>query len=453
MSASSQSAEADNDEAESEDNDEFTYYPQVTQHPTTVIEGDIADIVTGADIDNGVEQTGSSFGVVFENPEVVGDATVWKNRNIPEGFKTTSEFNDTIRLAQADDDTNYVRGQEVTDEAIEDAQARLDEADVDYEGEEYDALKVSGTDYKVADPTDQEASVQEVSGQTLGIDVGGGVYEAEQVEEFDSDRIMVWYGGMSGQFVGRGLDFNGMPFARYTDDGYLVKGLFQVAIGWRGDADVEEYDNVPTTDRSELATDLGRKPRVARPPVLRDDIDGRAFIGIGRYNGGQMHEVHIGRAEESYDDILAAMRDNDDPDYDGLDMKYDQSPEERLAAEFEDASDIYALYHGEGWQSEPDNKQSVLGDEGADTDGGSFDVDDVDDDAIDHPTSEETTFAKTVAEKLAGTGATPDEAFESKGGLEGLVEANSDNFDQEYDIEAIRAEVYANTDHLAEDDA
>jgi len=91
MSASSQSAEADNDEAESEDNDEFTYYPQVTQHPTTVIEGDIADIVTGADIDSGVEQTGSSFGVVFENPEVVGDATVWKNRNIPEGFGQSDE--------------------------------------------------------------------------------------------------------------------------------------------------------------------------------------------------------------------------------------------------------------------------------------------------------------------------------------------------------------------------
>jgi hypothetical protein len=241
-----------------------------------------------------------------------------------------------------------------------------------------------------------------------------------------------------------------MPFARYTDDGYLVKGLLDVAIGWRGDRDVEDFDSVPSTNRSELATDYGRKPRVARPPVLRDDIDGRAFIAIGRYKGGQMNEVHIGRAEDDYDELLAALRDDDleDDDYDAIDMKYDQEPEERLAAAFEDADNIYALYHGEGWQSKPDNAQSVLGDDGADTDGGSFDVE-MDDDGIDHPTEKEVTFAKTVAEKLAGSGATPEEAFESKGGLEGLVEDNADNFDNETDIDAIREAVYEHTDHLS----
>jgi len=451
--AESESADADAD-ADAE-NDEFTYYPQVTQHPTTVIEGDIVDLVTGADIDDGVEQTGASFGVVYEDAEVVGDGTVWRNRNIPDGFETTSEYNDTIRMAQAGDNTNYVRGREVTDEAIEAAQDRLDEAGVDYDDSDYDEIKVSGTDYKVSDPSDTESEVDEVTfdGETkvTGIDVGGGTFKSEQVDGFESDRIMVWYGGMSGQFVGRGLDFNGMPFARYTEDGYLIKGLFQVAIGWRGDADVEAYDNVPSTNRKELATDLGRKPRVARPPVLRDDIDGRAFIGIGRYNGGQMHEVHIGRAKSDYSEILADMRANDQPDYDGLDMVYNQDAEEVLSAEFDDASNIYALYHGEGWQSKPDNAQNVM-DEGGDTDDGSFDVE-MDDEGVDHPTAKETTFAKTVAEKLAGTGATPDEAFESKGGLDGLVEANADNFGDDYDTEAIRAEVYKHTEHLDESDA
>jgi hypothetical protein len=125
-------------------------------------------------------------------------------------------------------------------------------------------------------------------------------------------------------------------------------------------------------------------------------------------------------------------------------MKYEQEPEERLAEEFEDVDSIYALYHGEGWQPKPDNAQSVQ--DGGDG-GGSFDIE-TDDGGVDHPTDKEVTFAKTVAEKLAGSDATPDEAFESKGGLEGLVEANADNFDVEADVEAIRTVIYENTDHL-----
>lgn len=458
MSASSQSAEADTDNEESEDNDEFTYYPQVTQHPTTIIEGEIVDIVTGADIDSNKEDTGSSFGVVFEDPEIVG-GTLWQNRNIPDGFDTTSEYNDTIRMAQAGDDTDYVRGQEVTDDAIETAQERLEDAGVNYEDEDYDALSVSGTDYKVADPTDKEAEVQEVDSTTLGIDVGGGVFSSEEADGFDTDRIMVWYGGISGQRAGRILDFNGLPFTRHTEDGYLVKGLFQAPLGWRntngGMSDKEQYGVTKTRD--ELKEE-GTYPRVARPPVLRDDIDGRVFFGIGRFLGGNGFEPTIGRAADDYDAVMETLSNNDDVPWekeyetDILDMKYDQSPEETLAAAFEDASEIYSLYHGAGWQDEPDNAQAILGDEGADTDGGSFDVEMDDDDAIDHPTDEETTFAKTVAEKLAGSDATPDDAFESKGGLEGLVEENADAFEHETDIEAIRADVYAHTDHLNEDD-
>lgn len=466
MSATeSESADADTDaEAESENNDEFTYYPQVTQHPTTAIEGDIVDIVTGANIDGDVEDTGSSFGVVFEDPEVVGDGTLWQNRDIPEGFTTTAEFNDTLRLAIEGTDNDYVRGQEVTDEKVERArEAIAGHMDIDLaevEDLEYDDEKVKGTDFKVADPTDRDADVQEVDGNTLGIDVGGGVFSSTEADGFgDADRIMVWYGGMSGQFVGRGLDFNGMPFARYTnadDDeaAYLVKGLFQVPIGWRGDTDVEEYGEVPTTDRSKLATDLGRPPRVARPPVLRDDIDGRAFIAIGRYNGGNMHEVHIGRAEDDYDEFLATLRDNSEPDYDGFDMKYDQDADETLAAEF-DSDGIYALYHGEGWQDEPEETQG-WGDGGDSSNGGSFDTPDVDvdSDSVDHPTAQEVEFAEGIAEKIAGTGVSPDDAIfpvegeDENTDLAGVVAANDDQFQVDPDVESIREVVYENTAHL-----
>jgi hypothetical protein len=451
--AESESADAGTDEA---DDEEFTYYPQVKQSPTTIIEGEITNIVTGADLDSGVEDSGTSYGVVFENPTVEG-GSLWKNSNIPDGFETTSEYNDTVRMAQADDDTNYVRGQEVTDEAIEAAQERLDDLDVDYGGEDYDDLKAGGVDYKVADMSDRDTSEDTVevpsTGEevTTGFSLGSRSFESEQADEFDADTIMVWYGGMSGQFIGRGLDFNGMPFARYTDDGYLVKGLLQAPIGWRGDADVEQFDSVPSTNRKELATDLGRPPRTARPPVLRDDLEGRTFIAIGRYNGGNMYEVHVGRAMDEYDDFLGTLRDNEQPEYDEIDMRYDQEPEERLADEFDDPSSIYALYEGEGWQSKPSNAQSFGEGDSGDTDGGSFDIGGGDDDGVDHPTDEETTFAKMVSEKLAGTDEDPDDVFD--GGLDGLVEDNAENFDGEYDVEAIRAEVYEYTDYLDASDA
>jgi len=463
----SESADADTDEAQ---DDEFTYYAQVTQHPTTIIEGDIVEIVT-KEVDGDKESTDNSFGVVFEDPEVTA-GTLWQNDSIPEGFVSTSEFNDTVRIAVEGTDNDYVRGREVTDEVVEDARARLEDAgvDADFEEAEYEDLRIGGTDYKVADPDDDEASIQYNSdGDQTGIDVSGGEFESNKVDEFDADRIMVWYGGMSGQRIGRALDFNGMPFARFTDpdegdDPYLVKGLFQAPIGWRGDADVEQFDHVETTDRSELARaesrgGLGRPPRVARPAILRDDIEGRSFIALGRYQGGQMYETHVGRALDDYSDFLSLLLDDEDPsdEYDEIGLKYDQDADEVLASEFDNPREVYGLYHGEGWQDEPENAD--WGVSGADNDGGNFDTPDVDvdDDSIEHPTEQERAFAEGVAEKIAGTGADPDDAIfpisdDENVGLEGLVDHNSDSFQVEPDVDAIREVVYENAGHLDTDD-
>lgn len=475
MSAEPESADADTDDESTEDESEseFTYYPQVTQHPTSIIEGDIVDIVTGADIDGDKEETGNSFGVVVEDPTVRG-GSLWRNSNIPDGFSSTAEFNDALRVAINGDDMDYVRGQEVTDEFIEEARERVAEVlgDVeDWSDVDYDENRAKGTDFKVANEDDRDSEVSyDQNGDTKGIDVGGGTFEADFVDEFGADRVMVWYGGMAGQFVGRGLDFNGMAFARYTDpdDGdlpYLVKGLFQVPLGWRGDADIEQYggDAVETTDRSKLAKSednggLGRPPRVARPPVLRDDIDGRAFIAIGRYKGGNMHQVEVGRAMDDYDELMDALLEDEDTDdiYDAIDMKYDQSADEVLNAEFDSPASIYGLYHGEGWMPEEEETQDAL--ESGDGDGGSFNTPDVDidGDSVEHPTEQEVEFAEGIAEKIAGTGVSPDEEiFPTEDGnvdLEGIVGEREDEFNVSPDVDSIRRIVYQNAAHLSEED-
>ena len=440
---------AETQEAETED--EFVYHAQVTQHPHTIIEGDITGIVTGADLDTNVENTGSNFGVIIENP-TVPEGTIWKNRNIPDSFESTSEYNDMLRVAIEGTEINYIRGREVTESLVEEARSAVTEhIDGEWGELSYEEEKVNGTDYKIADPADQEASVQEIDGNTLGIDVSGGVFESEEVDEL-SDTIMVWYGGMSGQFLSRALDFNGLPFARYTDDGYLMKGLYQAPIGWRGDADVDQFESVPSTNRKELATDLGRPPRVARPPLLRDDIDGRIAIDLGRLNGGDMYEIHSIRALDDYGDYL-----NGEEDADEIDMRYDNAPEERLAEEFDNPDEIYTLYTGEGWQDTPNNAQNVTDNSGEDG-GGSFDVDvsDGGGDEVSHPTDDEVEFAQMVAEQIAGTNADPREAIFNADGndvdLEGLIGANSGNFGTTPDVAAITEEVFERADHLSTND-
>jgi hypothetical protein len=439
---------------ETESNDAFEYHAQVTQHPTTIVEGKITDIRTSATLDGDAEQTGHGFGVVIEDPTVEA-GSIWKNTQIPDGFASTTEYNDTLEIAVGDSD--YVRGQEVTDDAIEAARERLADYVDDFDSVDLEEDTISGTDYKIADVDDRDFNEHfNRDGDLTGISVGGDEFTAAAAEGFDADSIMVWYGGMAGQFVGRALDFNGMPFARFTesdegDDPYLLKGLLQAPIGWRGDADVEQYDSVPTTDRAELARDLDRKPRVTRPPVLRD-LEDRTFIALGRYNGGNMHEVHLGRAVGGYGPILDALDADEDPTehFDEVDMRYDQSPEATLAAEFDNPGAVINLYTGEGWMDEPDGWSY-----GSTEDtGGSFDVSvEMDEDEVEHPTDEEIQFAQQIATKLEGTGATPeDEVFQADDGnvdLEGLVGANAGNFSVTPDVDSIRQKIYENTSHLS----
>lgn len=446
---------------------DFDWMPQVTQHPHTIISGES----DGADITprqvGGGEQTGSDFAVTFADASVE-KGEVWQNNDIPDGFVSTSQFNDLLSIAVNEPD--YKRGEEITDEkqtvaeeAIEDALGEVpDDADDHY---------VSGTDYKVVDPDDDETELSfDRDGNEKGVDVGGGTFDSSSVDGFDGN-VMVWYGGMTGTIIGRTLDFNGLPWARFTglddESPYLVKGLFQPPIGWRGEADEDFYgsDNVESTDRSELARPvdnggLGRKPRVARPPVLRPDMDGRFFISISRFNGGRMGEANLGFGVDDYDAFVESMEQRessyDDIDYDGydeLDLRYAEDADEVLAAEFEGTiADIYDWYGGEGWQNKPDNAF-----EGTDSNGsGGFDLgDDDDNSAVEHPTEQERRFAQMIVQKMAGRDIDPedDDAFEVDGetmNLSEIIDHNEGNFDVEPSKEAIRDEVYAEADGLTQ---
>lgn len=462
MSTEAESADADNDTDEGWD-----IYPQVTQHPHTIIVGEeVADVRFGGTLDSGTENTGHNVGVVFKNP-TVARGTLWQNREVPDGFDSAADFNAVARTATFD---NYANGVEITDDAREEAQERIEEAldeEIDFDADDaYQNLRLA-VDYKVADPDDRDFDRKsiEVDGEehVSGISVGSDEFASEQADEFDEDYVMVWYRGISGQFIMSALDFNGRPSARFKEDGYLVKGLMQHPLGWF-DRDTENYpDLVETTDRRKLASqnELGRPPRVARPPVLRDDIGGEeVFVEIDRYEGGRMLSSTVAYNDFDGDDYEDATVI--EPRYEGAGDP--PTPEDVLVETFDldgeaDISEVYELYHGDGWQPEPDGAffGTGDGDEESGSSGGSFDAPSVSDDEVDHPTESEVEFGQMIAEVIAGTGVDPDEegALTLNGedmDLEGAVGTNASQFGVTPDVSAIRRVVYENTSHLDTDD-
>lgn len=424
---------------DADDGDEFDYIPQVNQSPRTIIEGEVVDLVGPSNLD--AEQPRTSFGVVYEDPEVItGD--VWLNRNVPDGFVSTREINDTIKVAAAEEG-DYVGSIEVEDGDVEAARDRLSEYVEgldDYEVGDWDEMAqtndygvpvagVNGTDIKVADSSDAETTVQEVDGTVLGVEINGSMFSGERGEL--PDRVMVWYNSLSGQFLGRALDFNGLPFAGYDANGEKTHGLFQVANGWR---------EANRSKRGEMASN-GKAPRVTRPPILRDDID---RIGVEIYRSGQAYYINFGHAQDDYSEII-----DGDGSFDSIDFKYADEAAETIAAEFDE--DPTNWYKGDGWNEalNLDNKSEDGGSEG-----GSFDisVNDGDDGGVEHPTDNEIEFAQMVIEKIEGTEADPADAIfgggDEKTDLDGLVAANEGNFDVTPDVSAIDTYIRENTSHL-----
>lgn len=368
-----------------------------SQTPSTRIKAEITEVIFAGRL--GEEQTGSSFGIVVKNPEVV-IGSLYSNQVKPEDGLT---------------------------------------ADRVPEGES------RPTDYRIVDEDDRNTTI--ANGALVTGEEGPNTYDPDATVE--EEEVILWYNGLSGERLGRVLDFNGRPFARWTDDGYLIKGLFQVAEGWRG-ANSEQ--------RKELKSD-GKAPRVARLPILRDDVkDTEVLIDMTRYRGGRGYEIHVFDADAFEAEFGSIDHPTDEISRDQyygleteseLDMPYSEDADDVIVEAFgpnvdeEDPSaDFFmSMETGAGWQSKPEGAASGSGT-------GDFEV------SVDQGSQEQTEeqyeqFAEMVASELA-EGLTPDEAY--NGGLESLIGKNAEAFHVVPSAGEIRKRIYARVSWLDEED-
>lgn len=357
-----QNMSATTTEVESGTDNEQQQLAWVNQTPTTKLTGEFVDLIYSGDLSSRTAQNGTSFGVVMKNLRV-DEGDLYRNQN-----------KDGDALVIVDED----------------------------EGKR-------ATDYRVADDGDEvegrgqpSLTTIQAGDQTILTDRAGQSFE---VGELSDDEVIVWYNGMSGQIIGRALDIHGRPFAEYKNDGYLVKGLLQVAEGWRNG------------NKGQMVRD-GLGPRVARAPVPRPDLVGNEVsIEIGRWNGGRMYEATI-----------------TDVDGEQVDMEYSSDFEEN----FESHEIGMHLHHGEGWQDKPANAQEPARQFNI-TVGG-----ETNDDGF---TAVQQNFITSVTTAVIEAGQrNADDAFMN--GVAGLM----DQHGVEGDADEIRAEINARLEQHFEDD-
>lgn len=397
------SADADTDDADEEE------YVWASQTPGTRISGVPSGIIYAGQLDDTVAQNDTSFGLVLEDPSLVsGEA--WENQ------------------AKPDDGT--------TADGIDEDESRP-------------------TDYRIADSDDSGITV--ANGALVTDEYGPSTYD--EVDDIDADTAIVWYNGMSGERIARVLDFNGRPYARWTDDGYLVKGLLQPAEGWRG----------ASGDKRREMKDNGKAPRVVRAPILRQRVDTvtddggdvvdatlldeaeeqRVLIDVSRFQGGRAYEVHVFDADGFEDEFGSADAElpRDDGYVEDVDSELEMSYTPAADTILEQAEYAMHMYTGDGWQDEPDDwspqSTAAVDSFGVSADSGG----DGDEDGF---TAAQEQFIREIVDELKGTGRTPETAFD--GGIDGLVGKYSGQFDRVPDTDAVREEVYARVGHLSVDD-
>jgi hypothetical protein len=368
-----------------EQTDEEAEYAWASQQPTTRIRVDPNELIYSGELDDTVAQNDTSFALQADGIEVI-NGTVFENDE-------RGEYESTSEAAEANDQPR-------------------------------------ATDFRVVDVDDKSADAKQDFLFTRE-EMGDYTVRDESIEE----ETLLFFNGMSGQFVGRTLDFNGLPWARYTDDGYLVKGLLQVPDEWR---------SANRSKRSDMAQD-GRAPRVARTPFLRGDVD-EIIIDLSRYNGGRMYEVHVFDGTEIENPELELEEGSDGMILDGveeLQPRYDDEADDYLA----DREVRWALYHGDGWPDEPANAEAT----------GSVDVElDVGGDETELEsgfTASQERLIDSFEDALKGSGVTPDGAFD--GGLEAAIETYADDAgcaDNLPAVNDVREELYVRLSHLDVED-
>lgn len=408
-----EATEEETADAEDESGEERETYLWANQSPTTRLSGTPTGIIYAGDLDDTVAQPSTTFAVEFDGV-TVEEGVLFRNEAKPED----GSVKDVI-----DDDSTMP------------------------------------TDYRIADPDDSEAAFSRdgkfKTDEESTVD-GDGANTYEEVEDGTIDEtVIVWYNGLTGQRVGRTLDFNGQPFARWTDeDGYLIKGLFQSPVGWR-DANASE--------RASMAKD-GFAPRPARAPILRQrvepvtDDEGEKVganlldepeeqpitVHLERAQSGNSYRVYLFDTEafeDEFDTIDAELPRNDDgyveDDIDSrIEWRYDPHADSVLSQ----AEYGMHMYTGEGFQDEPEN---------AGNDTPDFEIS-ADSDDTEGLSQEEADFVEMTVSDLAGTGMDPEERYHD--GVEGLIGKNQDEFSTTPDVDAIEEAVYGAVSHLDVDD-
>lgn len=413
-------AEAETQDSEAEEEQET--FAWAGQTPHTRIGGNVTGLIYPGQVSSNEEQNDSSFGLILEQPEVqIG--TLFVNEQKPSG----ETMADTV-----DDDSPSVP----TDYRIAD----VDDRDADF---------------------DRDGNLKTGEESTVDGDEANVYVEADDIEE---DTIIVWYNGMSAERLGRTLDFNGRPFARWTDDDdpYLVKGLVQVADGWRDGG---------SSTRSDL-NQSGKGPRVVRFPILRNrveytedddgDIESATLldepkplditVDLSRFQGGRGYEIHVFDTEALEDELGsldAELPRNDDGYVDDIDAELEMPYSPRADEVLEQAGYSMAMFTGDGWQDEPTNwspqSTSEVDRFGIGDDGGSGG----ESQSSDGLTAKQEQFVEEVVGLLKGSGQTPDEAFD--GGIAGLIGKYSSDFDSVPDTDTVRREVYDRVEYLSTD--
>lgn len=352
---------------------EYEERPWVNITPTTRISGVVEELF--------IPQLGeSSYGVVISDPEVVV-GNLYRNNQKPDGEVTRS----------------------VTDEGSS-----------------------SPTDYRVADP---DYTGNNVVGPTLVTDEesivdGEQANQYDETDVFEEDSVVLWLSGMKGDKIVRALDFNGRPYARYTDGGPTY-GFFQAHSDWWAD----------DADRGQLASE-GKAPKPIRPPILRPDLADTTVLvdvtaGEQNANGYIPHFGNVFRRTEFESEFGSV----DFPTDEMPENQYGIDAESRVGlrqadepeATIEEQSWNYHRMFDASWGSQPPKyaAETTL---------------DTSPDTIDVSMTDEQEFAEEVIGQLSGLEgqiSTLDEPYD--GGFESLVERNSDALVEGFDVQESRS--------------
>jgi hypothetical protein len=271
----------------------------------------MADNATEAD--SGVEREEFPWAAVAPNTIFGGQITRLFYSGDPTAAQNDNDFGIEIQ------DPHIVEGTVFENRERGDVPAHADDADLQ-----------SSLDYLIASEDDDQTTLDTHNGDVIGVDTGDRTFPGTPSDFADSDTIVLWVGNLAGQFLGRTLDVNGRPSAKYTDDGYIVKGLYQYPEGW-WDADSSQRRDMVRGDHA---------PRAARYPVLRTDVVGDdVYFRMDR--DGSINRLDLYWSEEG-----AVMADEEER----LDGRYS---EDTVAETLSERDITMHMEHGDGWADEP----------------------------------------------------------------------------------------------------